>query len=78
MNKVMHDSGEFKYFGDTYYDGYGSICPICGGKIKHEYTGYVTKEQLDEDFNSCLWIEHIDEGRSTIGYTPICKNSNKT
>ena len=78
MNKIKHDSGYYKYFGKTYYDGRGNICPLCGGKIKHPYTGSVTSEQMEEDFNSCLWGECIDEGRSTIGYTPICKNINKT
>ena len=78
MNKIRHDSGEYKYFGETYYDGQGNICPLCGGKIKHPYTGYVTTEEIEEDFESCLWMEHVDEGRSTIGYIPICKNINKT
>ena len=78
MSKIIHDSGEYSYFGGTYYDGCGKICPICGGKIKHEYTGNVTSEQMEEDFNSCLWMECIDEGGGTIGYQPICKNINKT
>lgn len=78
MNKIKHDSGEYKYFGKTYYDGQGNICPLCGGKIKHPYTGHVITEEIEEDFESCLWMEHVDEGRSTIGYTPICKNINKT
>ena len=78
MNKIIHDSGEYKYFGETYYDGQGNICPLCGGKIKHEYTGIVTSEQMEEDSNSCLWGECIDGGRGTIGYKPICKNINKT
>lgn len=78
MNKIRHDSGEYKYFGETYYDGSGSICPLCGGKIKHQHTGSITPEQMEEDSSSCLWMECIDEGRSTIGYTPICRNFNKT
>ena len=60
-----------------YYDGYGKKCPICGGKIKHPYTGSVTSEQIEEDFNSCIWVECIDEGRSTIGYHPHCRKENK-
>lgn len=72
-NESMHDSGEFKYFGDIYYNGLGSTCPVCGGKIKHQYTGNITSEQMEEDSKCCLWIEHIDEGRSTIGYRPMCR-----
>lgn len=56
-----------------YYDGMSKVCPICKGKIIHPYTGMVTSEQLDEEFNSCVWVEVIDEGRSTIGYTPCCR-----
>ena len=58
----------------VYYDGRSKVCPICGGKIIHPYTGYVTSEQLDEEIASCTWCEVIDEGDSTIGYTPCCKN----
>ena len=58
----------------VYYDGRSKICPICGGKIIHPYTGYVTSEQLDEEIACCTWCEVIDEGDSTIGYTPCCKN----
>lgn len=71
----MHNS-EHKYcFTDynNYYDGYGTICPICGGKIIHLYTGLVTSEQLDEESKCCTWGEVIDEGDSTIGYVPQCK-----
>ena len=56
-----------------YHDYYETECPICGGKIKHPYTGLVSSEQIEEDLNSCIWMEVIDEGDSTIGYTPICK-----
>lgn len=59
-----------------YYIG-GDVCPICGGRIKHPYTGHVSSEQIDEDINSCLWMEVIDEGRSTLGYTPICRGKRK-
>ena len=59
---------------DNLYSGNEKKCPICGGKIKHPYTGYVTEEQMDEDTNSCLWIEVTDEGRGCLGYHPICKN----
>lgn len=60
-----------------YFDGNSKICPICGGKIIHSYTGLVTSEQLEEESKSCIWIECIDEGRSTIGYMPCCKGTYK-
>ena len=56
-----------------FFDGNSKVCPLCGNKIIHPYTGYVTSEQLDEEFNSCIWIECVDEGGSTIGYNPICR-----
>lgn len=59
---------------DNLYEG-GDICPICGKRIKHPYTGSVTSEQMEEDWNTCQWMEVIDEGRSTIGYQPICKQN---
>lgn len=59
---------------NLYYDYDLDICPICGKKIKHPYTGEVSIEQIDEDIETCLWMENIDEGGSTIGYTPCCKN----
>ena len=77
MNKIKHDSGEYKYFGKTYYDGQGDTCPLCGSKIKHPYIGMVSEEQLEEDFKCCLWGEAIDECGSTLGYVPICRNINK-
>lgn len=58
---------------DNLYEGTETRCPVCGGRIKHEYTGNVTSEQLDEDMNTCLWMEVTDEGRGCLGYTPICK-----
>ena len=60
-----------------YYDYNEQVCPICGSKIKHPYTGLVTPEQLEEDEKSCIWIEVVDEGRGTIGYSPICRNKGK-
>lgn len=51
-----------------------SVCPICGGPIKHPYTGTVTTEQLDEDTESCLLIEVIDEHDNTLGYQALCKH----
>ena len=71
----MHSSEDKYRFTDhnNYYDGYGNICPICGGKIIHPYTGLVTSEQLDEESKCCIWGEVIDEGDSTIGYVPQCK-----
>ena len=48
-------------------------CPICGGKIKHPYTGSVTSEQIEEDSNTCLLMEVCDEGGSCLGYVPICR-----
>lgn len=62
---------------DTHWDGFGKVCPICGGKIIHPYTGEVTSEQLDEESNCCIWMECIDEGRSTTGYVPCCRKENK-
>lgn len=59
---------------NLYYDYDGVICPMCGGRIKHPYTGEVTSEQIDEDINTCLWMEVIDEDDITLGWTPICKN----
>lgn len=59
---------------EVYYTGNGDICPVCGGKIKHPYTGEVTSEQLEEDTNCCLWMEVCDEGDGCLGYTPICRN----
>ena len=50
------------------------VCPRCGGKIKHPYTGEVTSEQIDEDMNTCLLIEVIDEYDNTLGYEAICKH----
>jgi hypothetical protein len=68
---------EYEYFGEKYYGGkLPKRCPICGHKIKHPYIGHVTSEQLDEDMSSCLWMECIDESRSTIGYQPMCRNKN--
>lgn len=61
-----------------YYSGKDNICPICGGKIKHPYTGSVSIEQIEEDILTCIWMEVVDEGDSCLGYTPICKNGWKT
>ena len=61
-----------------YHDFYQTTCPICGGKIKHPYTGSVTSEQLEEDNNCCLWVEVIDESDSTVGYRPVCRYVNET
>ena len=60
-----------------YYDFNTTECPICGGRIKHPYTGIVTEEQLEEDCKCCLWGEAIDECGGTLGYVPICRNINK-
>lgn len=63
------------YESDMIYDcDSWSFCPICGGAIKHPYTGHVTMEQLDEDMNSCIWMEVQDEYDYTLGFKPICKN----
>lgn len=59
-----------------YYDYNETTCPICGGKIKHPYTGSITSEQLDEDSKTCLWVEVIDENDSTLGFRPICRYIN--
>ena len=58
---------------EVYYTGNGDICPVCGGRIKHPYTGEVTSEQLEEDMNCCQWMEVCDEGDGCLGYTPICR-----
>ena len=59
---------------EVYYTGNGDICPVCGGRIKHPYTGEVTSEQIEEDMNCCQWMEVCDEGDGCLGYTPICRN----
>lgn len=59
---------------EIYYTGNGDICPVCGGRIKHPYTGEVTSEQIEEDMNCCQWMEVCDEGDGCLGYTPICRN----
>ena len=59
---------------EVYYTGNSDICPVCGGRIKHPYTGEVTSEQLEEDMNCCQWMEVCDEGDGCLGYTPICRN----
>lgn len=58
---------------DNLYTGTEKRCPICGGKIKHPYIGLITSEQIEKDFESCLWIEVTDESRSCLGYRPICR-----
>lgn len=68
---------EVLMFNNLYHDYNEATCPICGGKIKHPYTGSVSIEQLEEDSNCCLWGEVIDEGGITVGYHPICKNFKK-
>ena len=55
------------------YEGIETKCPICDGRIKHQYTGNVTSEQLDEDLHTCLWMEVTDESRSCLGFRPICR-----
>ena len=59
---------------EVYYTGNGDICPVCGGRIKHPYTGEVTSAQLEEDMNCCQWMEVCDEDGGCLGYTPICRN----
>ena len=59
---------------NIYYNGASDVCPVCGGRIKHPYTGMVTSEQLEEDEQCCIWMEVCDEGDGCLGYTPICKN----
>lgn len=60
-------------FNKLYHDYNRTTCPVCGGKIKHPYTGSVSVEQLEEDSNCCLWGEVIDESGNTVGYQPICR-----
>lgn len=59
---------------NIYYPYDLEICPICGGAIKHPYTGNVTSEQMEEDSNTCIWIECVDENDMSLGYHPICNN----
>lgn len=59
---------------EVYYTGNGDICPVCGGRIKHPYTGEVTSEQLEEDMNCCQWMEVCDEGNGCLGYRPSCRH----
>ena len=64
-----------KIIEDEIYLPYDTkVCPRCGGKIKHPYTGEVTSEQIDEDINTCLLMEVIDENDNTLGYEAICKH----
>jgi len=49
------------------------VCPVCGGRIKHPYTGRVTSKQLEEDENTCQLIECVDEGGGCLGYHAICR-----
>lgn len=51
-----------------------TVCPICGGKIKHPCTGEVTLEQLEEDMKTCQLIEVVDENNTLLGYHAICKH----
>lgn len=61
------------YRESNIYYPYGlNICPVCGGAIKHPYTGDVSMDQIEEDLNTCQWIECIDENNYTLGYQPIC------
>ena len=62
---------------NIYYNYNETTCPMCGGKIKHPYTGSVTSEQLEEDSSCCLWVEVIDESNNTIGYQPVCRGAYK-
>lgn len=51
-----------------------TVCPVCGGKIKHPYTGNVTSEQIGEDLTTCQLIEVCDESGGSLGYHAICRN----
>ena len=51
------------------------VCPICGGRIKHPYTGLVTTEQMEEDANTCQLIEIVDEYDNTLGYSAVCRKT---
>jgi hypothetical protein len=62
---------------NVYFDGESSICPICNGKIIHPHSGELTDAEIFENETNCHWIEVVDEGRSTIGYTPNCIGSQK-
>jgi len=59
---------------DIKYDYDYPFCPVCGGKIKHPYTGEVTLDQLKEDSDTCIWGEVIDEHDNTLGYVPYCRH----
>jgi hypothetical protein len=67
--KIIDKSSDQKYL-----DYNTKICPICGGKIKHPYTGELTQEQIEEDEKTCQLVEVIDENNFTLGFHAICRN----
>ena len=82
MNNMKYKARTYKVLiSDKYKSKYlpynTTICPICGGKIKHPYTGQVTDKQLQEDIDTCLLVEVIDENDNTLGYHAICKKEEK-
>ena len=48
------------------------ICPVCGGPIKHPYTGNVTTKQIEEDEATCQLIEVCDGFGCTLGWHALC------
>ena len=62
---------------NNYFNGEGSICPICQGTIIHPHTGELTEAEEFENETNCHWVEVVDEGGGTIGYTPFCRTSGK-
>lgn len=73
--EVTDMRNEDDYSPENYLPYDTSVCPICGGKIKHPYTGNVSSEQLDEDIATCQLIEVTDEYGHTLGYHAMCKNN---
>ena len=57
------------------------VCPFCGGKMGHQVTGHINKDEetykrWEESLTDCTIVEVCDEGDGTIGYTVCCRNEN--
>ena len=62
-------------FDDYTPNKFFAQCEVIGNY--YENKELLESEQLEEESKSCVWMECIDEGRSTIGYTPCCKGTYK-
>lgn len=61
-----------------YVDYNTEVCPHCGGKSGHPFTGALTderREEYEDSFNQCNLMEVVDEGDGCLGYVVCC---NKT